>query len=135
MKIRIIAVGKLKNSPLLDLCEEYIKRMSWKVSVKEIDGGKGATSAQEAPLILKHLKEGDFLVALDERGETFSSPDSRQRDHLPDRRRRRADRRDTEKCKISALLRQTNVATYAGSRYADGADIPCPADYCGASVS
>jgi 23S rRNA (pseudouridine1915-N3)-methyltransferase len=75
MKIRIIAVGKLKNSPLLDLCEEYIKRMSWKISVKEIDGGKGATSAQEAPLILKHLKDGDFLVALDERGETFSSPD------------------------------------------------------------
>lgn len=74
MKIRIIAVGKLKNSPLLDLCEEYIKRMGWKVTVREIDAGKGSTSAQEAPLILKQLGPNDFLVALDERGETLSSP-------------------------------------------------------------
>jgi 23S rRNA (pseudouridine1915-N3)-methyltransferase len=75
MKIRIIAVGKLRNSPLLELCGEYVKRMGWKVSVKEIDAGKGSTSAQEAPLILKELKLNDFLVALDERGETLSSPE------------------------------------------------------------
>lgn len=75
MKIRILAVGKLKNSPLQEQCEEYIKRMGWKVSVKEIEAGKGSTSAQEEPLILKQLKPGDFLVALDERGETLSSPD------------------------------------------------------------
>jgi 23S rRNA (pseudouridine1915-N3)-methyltransferase len=75
MKIRILAVGKMKNSPLLDQLEEYLKRMNWKVSLKEIDTPKGATSAQEEPLILKHLKDGDLLVALDERGESLTSPD------------------------------------------------------------
>lgn len=75
MKIRILAVGKMKNSPLLDQLEEYLKRMNWKVALKEIDTPKGATSAQEEPLILKHLKPGDLLVALDERGESLTSPD------------------------------------------------------------
>ncbi len=75
MKIRIIAVGKLKNSPLNDLCDEYIKRIGWKVSLKEIDAPKASTSAIEAPLILKHLDTPSLIVALDERGETFSSPD------------------------------------------------------------
>ena len=75
MKIRILAVGKLKNSPLLDQFDEYVKRMNWKTSLKEIDTPKGATSAQEEPLILKHIKPTDFLVALDERGETLTSPE------------------------------------------------------------
>ncbi|TAL35137.1 MAG: 23S rRNA (pseudouridine(1915)-N(3))-methyltransferase RlmH [Alphaproteobacteria bacterium] len=75
MKIRIIAVGKMKKSPLLDQLEEYLKRMNWKVSLKEIDTPKGASSAQEEPLILKHLKPGNLLVALDERGESLTSPD------------------------------------------------------------
>jgi len=79
MKIRIIAVGKLKNSPLLDLCDEYVKRMKWSVSVKEIDAPKGSTSAQEAPLILKALGTAAFIIALDERGETYTSPDFAQK--------------------------------------------------------
>lgn len=74
MKIRILTVGKMKNSLLLDQLEEYLKRMNWKVSLKEIDTPKGATSAQEEPLILKQLKDGDLLVALDERGESLTSP-------------------------------------------------------------
>ena len=75
MKIRVLAVGKLKNSPLLDQFDEYVKRMNWKTTFKEIDTPKGATSAQEEPFILKHLKPDDFLVVLDERGETLSSPE------------------------------------------------------------
>lgn len=75
MKINIIAVGKLKNSPLLDLCDEYVKRIGWKVTLKEIDAPKASTSAIEAPLILKHLPPDAFIIALDERGETYCSPD------------------------------------------------------------
>lgn len=75
MKIRILAVGRLKASPYHDLCQEYLKRMTWQVSVTEIDSPKGATSAIEAPLILKHIKDPALIVALDERGETFSSPE------------------------------------------------------------
>jgi 23S rRNA (pseudouridine1915-N3)-methyltransferase len=75
MKIRIIAVGRQKSSPTQDLCEEYLKRIKWKVSLKEIDAPKGSTSAQEAPLILKQLEKPAFIVALDERGETLTSPE------------------------------------------------------------
>lgn len=75
MKIRILAVGKLKNSPLLDQFDEYVKRMNWKTSLKEIDTPKGASSSQEEPFILKQLKPDDFLIALDERGATLTSPE------------------------------------------------------------
>jgi 23S rRNA (pseudouridine1915-N3)-methyltransferase len=74
MKVKIIAIGKLKNSPLLSLCEEYLKRMKWKVALTEIDAPKASTSATEAPLILKRIADAAFVVALDERGESFTSP-------------------------------------------------------------
>src|ERR1700744_1513992 len=79
MKIRIIAVGRHKSSPTKDLCEEYLKRMSWSVSLKEIDAPKGSTSAQEAPLILKELAKPGLVVDLDERGETLTSPEFAQK--------------------------------------------------------
>ena len=80
MKIRILAVGKQKSSPAKDLCAEYLKRLNWDVSLKEIDTPKGATAAQEAPIILKSLeKQQGLVVALDERGETLSSPDFARR--------------------------------------------------------
>jgi 23S rRNA (pseudouridine1915-N3)-methyltransferase len=75
MKIRIVAVGKLKKSPQLELCDEYVRRMGWSVVIKEIDAPKASTSKQEAPLILKHLPDPGFIVALDERGESLTSPD------------------------------------------------------------
>lgn len=58
-----------------DLCDEYLKRMNWAVSLKEIEAPKGSTSAQEAPLILKELAKPGLVVALDERGETLTSPE------------------------------------------------------------
>lgn len=75
MKIKILAVGRMKASPQAELCQEYLKRMNWQVSLKEIDTPKGATSAVEAPLILKHIPDHALVIALDERGETYSSPD------------------------------------------------------------
>lgn len=75
MKIKILAVGKIKKSPMADMCDEYIKRMTWKVELKEIDSPKGATSAIEAPLIDRQLPPEAFIIALDERGETLSSPE------------------------------------------------------------
>lgn len=88
MKIKIITVGRLKASPLRELCDEYIKRLGWPVKIEEIDSPKAATSAIEAPLILKHIPENAFVVALDERGQSFSSPEfaeklSRWRDQAP----------------------------------------------------
>lgn len=74
MKVSIIAVGKLKRSPLHEQCAEYIKRITWPVKIKEIDAPKASTSAQEAPLILKAIPDNAVVIALDERGETLTSP-------------------------------------------------------------
>jgi len=79
MKIRIIAVGRQKSSPMKDLCDEYLKRMNWAVNLKEIEAPKGSTSAQEALLILKELVKPGLVVALDERGETLTSPEFAKR--------------------------------------------------------
>lgn len=75
MKIRLLAVGKMKASPQAELCAEYLKRLSWPVTLKEIETPKGATSAEEEPLILKHIPDNAFLIALDERGQSLPSPD------------------------------------------------------------
>jgi len=73
MRITILAIGKQKNSPTLDMCNEYIKRMKWKVKLVEIESPKSANSNQEAKLIEKKLPSSAFIIALDERGKTLSS--------------------------------------------------------------
>lgn len=75
MKIRLLVVGRMKASPQADLCAEYLKRMNWTVSLKEIDTPKGATSAEEEPLILRHIPDNALLIALDERGTALASPE------------------------------------------------------------
>ena len=65
MKIKIIAAGKLKNSPFADLCAEYQKRMHWTVSIKET---AEVIKASDIP-------DNAFIIALDERGETYTSPE------------------------------------------------------------
>ncbi len=75
MKICLLAVGRMKASPQADLCAEYLKRMNWTVTVKEIATPKGATSAEEEPYILRALPPTACLIALDERGQSLSSPE------------------------------------------------------------
>lgn len=75
MKINLIVIGKQKKSPSLDMCKEYLKRMKWKVSLKEIDAPRGSNKSKEAELILKEIPEGGFIIALDERGKSFTSPE------------------------------------------------------------
>ncbi len=75
MKIRLLVVGRMKASPQADLCAEYLKRMNWTVTVKEIDTPKGASSAEEEPHILRALPDNACLIALDERGQSLTSPE------------------------------------------------------------
>lgn len=76
MDIKIIAIGREKSGPVRDLCAEYLKRMSWKISVEELVAkNKGAGSAEETDLLLKNIKDSWTVVALDLRGETLSSED------------------------------------------------------------
>ncbi|MCX5518851.1 MULTISPECIES: 23S rRNA (pseudouridine(1915)-N(3))-methyltransferase RlmH [Kaistia] len=85
MRILIAAVGRLKAGPDRALIERYIDRASQAgrslgltLSVREFVESRAQRPdermAQEAATLLSALPDGAILVALDERGETPSSP-------------------------------------------------------------
>ncbi|MFT6331775.1 MAG: 23S rRNA (pseudouridine1915-N3)-methyltransferase [Lentimonas sp.] len=78
MKITIISIGKFsKNDPNLELFSKYQKRLPWKVELKELEvkgNLKGEVlKAKEAETLLNAVPNGAKIIALDEKGEEFSS--------------------------------------------------------------
>ena len=71
MKVTILAIGKCKsNSPEAQIINEYIKRSSWHIQIKEKDN---ATQQEEAVFLQSHIPAGAKVVVLDERGENMKS--------------------------------------------------------------
>ena len=71
MKINIIAIGKCKkNSPEYALIEEYVKRSSWQINIKEKDN---SNQADEAEFLTSSIKNGAKVIVLDERGQNMKS--------------------------------------------------------------
>jgi 23S rRNA (pseudouridine1915-N3)-methyltransferase len=85
MRILILAVGRLENSEYKAVFEEYLKRIKWKVELKEFDVKKSNNFStekiqkEEGKLILNAIeqnsKSSPIVVALDENGKQFSSKD------------------------------------------------------------
>ena len=82
MKIKIIAIGKTDNKQLMQLIEEYQKRLAHYVKfelkiIPDIKNAKNLSESQqkekEGALILKELITTDQLVLLDEKGHEFRS--------------------------------------------------------------
>ncbi|MCD6363611.1 MAG: 23S rRNA (pseudouridine(1915)-N(3))-methyltransferase RlmH [Synergistetes bacterium] len=72
-RIRVVAVGKIRQSFYKDAINEYLKRLKplCRISIDEIpESGDPETEGKK---ILKALRERDFLIALDERGEMITS--------------------------------------------------------------
>lgn len=86
MRIKVIAVGKLKEKYLVNGCNEYLKRLGMyaKVSVTELadePSPPNASTAQEqqvkqkeAEKILAALPKDSFVIALDVQGDKSTSP-------------------------------------------------------------
>jgi len=90
VRILIAAVGRLRAGPEKALFEEYLRRLSWPVTVRQVEA-RGASPAdirkREAELLLAALDTRSAgrrsatsasarrVVALDERGEVASSPE------------------------------------------------------------
>ena len=75
LQLDIIAVGRLKGGPLLDLWSDYAGRLKgWQLSLYEIDDRKATE-----PAILSRLDEADYAFVLDERGRPLGSWDFAQR--------------------------------------------------------
>jgi 23S rRNA (pseudouridine1915-N3)-methyltransferase len=72
-QIEIIAAARMKNSPFADLWQDYHKRMTdWKVTLIEIEG---KNQAEEIKKIQEKIRDDAYVIALDERGKSMSSPD------------------------------------------------------------
>ncbi len=74
-----LSIGKFENSPQKAVFETYLKRIKWKVELKELElkNAQNLSSIElknrEAALILKDLKPQSKLIALDENGKQYSS--------------------------------------------------------------
>jgi len=77
MKVTIVAVGKLKRSPLQQAFDDYTTRLSWPVTVHEIAPAKGPTAAKrremEAAKLSQHITNASVIVALDKDGRDLTS--------------------------------------------------------------
>jgi 23S rRNA (pseudouridine1915-N3)-methyltransferase len=78
LHLDLIAVGKLKKGPLADLADEYLKRITWPLTLHEIETPYRETANQQADeerKILEKLRPHAFIVVLDERGNGLKSLD------------------------------------------------------------
>lgn len=81
IKIRLVTVGTLKEKFLKDAINEYLKRLSRfaKVEIVELEESKIQSKSEEqikkeeGERILKRIKESDYLILLDLKGEMLSS--------------------------------------------------------------
>ena len=64
MRLHVIALGKIGNSPEADLVERYRKRIGWPLVLSELPERGGKVSSKLSPY---------RTVLLDERGKSFSS--------------------------------------------------------------
>ena len=80
MEIVIAAVGKMKNSSAeAELVLHYVKQSRWPIKIIEVeekrDLPKEARKKSEADLLLGAIKNTCTIVALDEHGHEFTSPE------------------------------------------------------------
>jgi 23S rRNA (pseudouridine1915-N3)-methyltransferase len=79
LRLLIVAVGRLKSGPHLDLQRFYAERLTAPLEVKEVEERRKlpapARQASEGELLLAAVPERAFVVALDERGKSLSSAD------------------------------------------------------------
>ncbi|MFP3422353.1 23S rRNA (pseudouridine(1915)-N(3))-methyltransferase RlmH, partial [Bacillus sp. SIMBA_161] len=77
MRITIAAVGRAKRGPEQDLYDTYAERLSWPLTLKEVEEKRPLTGeariARESELLLQAVPEGGVTVALDERGRNMTS--------------------------------------------------------------
>jgi 23S rRNA (pseudouridine1915-N3)-methyltransferase len=85
MKLRILAVGRVKGGPEAALIAEYQKRLHWPLIIEEVEEKRPLSGAElkarEAALLQAAIERAakaggrPILVALDERGKILGSRD------------------------------------------------------------
>jgi 23S rRNA (pseudouridine1915-N3)-methyltransferase len=79
MRATIVAVGRLKAGPLRELFDNFQRRLSFPLTVKEVEEKRPLPAAElkrrEAELLLGALAPSAKVIALDERGKALTSAD------------------------------------------------------------
>jgi 23S rRNA (pseudouridine1915-N3)-methyltransferase len=80
LKITINAITKIQNlAPESKIIADYIKRLPFKLEINQIDSKDKFPSDKqkiyEGELLLKSIQKNDFLIALEEKGKQFTSPE------------------------------------------------------------
>ncbi len=150
MRILIAAVGRAKPGPHLDLQRLYGDRLSWSLTVSEVEERRKLPPAErrerESEILLARVPDRAIVVALDERGTVLSSTAFAQKiakwresgvgdlafliggaDGHADGLRKRAD--------FLLSLGLDDLAASPGARHVAGAALPGAADPRGPSVS
>lgn len=79
MNITLAAVGRMRSGPARDLFDDYVRRLSWRLDVKEVEEKRPLPpeklKQREAELLLGACPDRARMIALDERGKDLSSAD------------------------------------------------------------
>jgi len=79
MRYHLIAVGRARGGPEKMLFDQYVKRLSQPLKLHEVEDRKSLSGQQlkiaEGNKILATIPDGAVVVALDENGRTFTSPE------------------------------------------------------------
>jgi 23S rRNA (pseudouridine1915-N3)-methyltransferase len=73
MRILLLAIGKIKTGPTLDLFDIYKKRLKTPLTVLEYDSKSPKGLQQETDFLLTSLPPSSYVIALDERGRSLDS--------------------------------------------------------------
>jgi 23S rRNA (pseudouridine1915-N3)-methyltransferase len=81
MRLVIAAVGRLRDTPSRALFDTYSERLTWPLSVKEVELKRpcGRARDEEARLLLDAIGERATVVALDEHGADWTSAELARR--------------------------------------------------------
>ena len=83
MRVRICAVGRMRQGPERLLTTDYLERFERSgralslgpATIIEVEDKKGGGMQAEAALLERAIPSGSLICILDERGKTLSSPD------------------------------------------------------------
>lgn len=74
MKLTLAAVGRARDSPVRTLVDDYVRRLPWPLTLREIaDVAGDKRREREGEKLLAAIPEGALIVALDSRGRQLSS--------------------------------------------------------------
>jgi 23S rRNA (pseudouridine1915-N3)-methyltransferase len=84
MHVSVIAVGKKGVGPLADLQHLYSARITWPLTIREVEEKRPSPTAaerqqREGSLLLQAVPKGAIVVALDGKGTQFTSEELAQR--------------------------------------------------------